>query len=357
MPESEEAELRAAVRDLQARVSALESRQLLPPPLPKPRANPLGLTLVNRIGAITLAIGILFFFKYAADSGWIGPAARVTIGILTGVALIAASEWLNRHGQRFFSQGIAGCGLATLYISLYAASGLYQLLLPVASFLLLLLLCAATLVISVRRRNAAIAILGLLGALLTPQLIELAPADSWRLFQLVYLLVLNLTALLIASRLHSDWLVALTAALVAFTALLRVDAKNYWPFVLLLLTLAAAHFVYAQATAYLVAHCLLVIAAIRLIAAWTHPASTASTLASVLLALYGIALLALGFSRGRYPDRALGSTFLGLVIAKLYLYDIWQLNYTARITAFVVLGILLLLASFLYSRAKSPSGS
>ena len=35
-----------------------------------------GLTLVNRIGAITLVLGIAFFFKWAVDNNWIGPAGQ-----------------------------------------------------------------------------------------------------------------------------------------------------------------------------------------------------------------------------------------------------------------------------------------
>ena len=41
-----------------------------------------------------------------------------------------------------------------------------------------------------------------------------------------------------------------------------------------------------------------------------------------------------------------------LVVVKLYLYDIWQLNQFYRILAFVVLGALLLSGSFLYSRYR-----
>src|SRR5437868_3992503 len=63
-----------------------EPRPTLPPP---PHAAPsrrletqVGLTWVNRIGVITLVIGIGFFFKWAVDNEWIGPAARVGLGVL-----------------------------------------------------------------------------------------------------------------------------------------------------------------------------------------------------------------------------------------------------------------------------------
>ena len=47
---------------------------------------------------------------------------------------------------------------------------------------------------------------------------------------------------------------------------------------------------------------------------------------------------------------------VALVVAKLYLYDIWLLTRFYRITAFVALGVLLLAASFVYSRFKLRAG-
>ena len=46
-----------------------------PPPLPQPETTGLettvGLTWVNRGGAVTLALGVAFAFKYAVDNAWI----------------------------------------------------------------------------------------------------------------------------------------------------------------------------------------------------------------------------------------------------------------------------------------------
>ena len=52
-------------------------------------------------------------------------------------------------------------------------------------------------------------------------------------------------------------------------------------------------------------------------------------------------------------DRSIGLMLLALVIAKLYCWDVWQLNYAARITAFVLLGVVLLAASWVYSRFRA----
>ena len=104
---------------------------------------------------------------------------------------------------------------------------------------------------------------------------------------------------------------------------------------------------------YVAGHSCLLVAGLRWIVVEAPEVSVALTAASVLLAIYGIVLLALGVSRNASVDRVTGLSLLGLVTAKLYFYDVWQLKYGFRIIAFVVLGVLLLLASFVYSRYKA----
>ena len=48
----------------------------------------------------------------------------------------------------------------------------------------------------------------------------------------------------------------------------------------------------------------------------------------------------------------LGLALVVLVVAKLYLVDVWVLGRLFRITAFLALGVLLLALSYLYSRLR-----
>lgn len=82
----------------------------------------------------------------------------------------------------------------------------------------------------------------------------------------------------------------------------------------------------------------------------TSQEAVAST---ILLALYGLALVAHGITRHFRPHRLLGLAVFALVIAKLYLYDIWQLNWLYKVIAFGGLGALLLSGSYLYSRYRN----
>ena len=73
---------------------------------------------------------------------------------------------------------------------------------------------------------------------------------------------------------------------------------------------------------------------------------------SVFLALYAVAMITSGVIRKLSADRVLGLVLIGIVVGKLYLYDVWLLTRFYRVSAFVALGILLLAASYVYSRFK-----
>jgi Predicted membrane protein (DUF2339) len=73
---------------------------------------------------------------------------------------------------------------------------------------------------------------------------------------------------------------------------------------------------------------------------------------SILLALYAVGVIALGVAARTPINRLLGLALLAIVVAKLYLSDVWSLGMGFRIAAFLALGVLLLLVSYLYSRFK-----
>src|SRR5262245_48591988 len=43
---------------------------------------------LNRIGIVAVLIGVSYFLKYAFDNEWIGPAGRVVIGLVSGMAVV-----------------------------------------------------------------------------------------------------------------------------------------------------------------------------------------------------------------------------------------------------------------------------
>ncbi len=439
--EAEElARLRAAVEKLsvqvahlQQRIAVLEGRALNTEITAQPVSiaglkreserleSRLGLTIVNRIGAITLAIGIIFFFKYAVDNAWIGAAGRVLLGLIAGLILIGVAEWLRRRDQQVFSQGLAGCGLAVLYTSLYASFSYYQLVPEFVAFVGMVAACALATAVSLRYQNPAIAVLALVGAVLTPPLLRNGKGQPWLLFP--YLSVLDIASVAMAVRRRWPVLHAVTFAGTAILFLIwaswppnrTLPASLFWLsafFLLFLLTtiwsfqkqrqtltlvllplntlwiliaawvllgeshagvfalfsflLAIVHFVFAvqstptrglYPTLYVGAQACLLVAALRVLASWADAHAVAANRSSLLsetdsvfLAIYAVVMIAIGILRSAALERIIGLVLIAIVIAKLYLYDVWLLTRFYRISAFVALGVLLLAASYIYSR-------
>ncbi|MEO8028556.1 MAG: DUF2339 domain-containing protein [Bryobacteraceae bacterium] len=73
---------------------------------------------------------------------------------------------------------------------------------------------------------------------------------------------------------------------------------------------------------------------------------------SILLAVYGVVLVAIGVATRTVINRLLGLSALGMVILKLYFVDIWELGRAFQVVAFLGLGVLLVVTSYLYSRYR-----
>ncbi len=150
-----------------------------------------GLTILNRIGVFTLLIGGALFFKYAVDNDWLGPGARVAIGVIAALASLVSGDLLWKRGHKVFAQGLTGLGLSLLYLSFWASFGLYHLLPQAAAFLLMIVTTAASAVFALRYDSQAIAVLGLLGAYVTPVALSTGEDHPWILFSYVFLVNLG----------------------------------------------------------------------------------------------------------------------------------------------------------------------
>lgn len=113
------------------------------------------------------------------------------------------------------------------------------------------------------------------------------------------------------------------------------------------------------AAAYVTGHAVMLGALSLELSGWTGRAFTSDSSAnaftvslSILAGIYGAALIVLGVSTGTLINRVLGLGLIGVVMAKLYLADVWRLGRVFRITAFLALGALLLAISYLYSRFR-----
>jgi hypothetical protein len=157
-----------------------------------------GLTVVNRIGVLTLVLGVAFFFKWAVDNKWIGPAGRVVLGLLAGLATLGIADLIWRKRQQVFAQGITAAGIAIIYLALYAAFDFYHLIPQSVAFAMMVATTATAAVLALRYNSYAIAALALAAGYLTPLLLSTHEDHPWFLFS--YLLLLNFAATELAKR-------------------------------------------------------------------------------------------------------------------------------------------------------------
>jgi uncharacterized membrane protein len=156
------------------------------------------------IGILALAVAMAFFLKYAFDNNWIGPTGRVAIGLLAGSAMFPLSHWILERGYQYFSEGIAGLGAAILYLSIWAGWHYYMLFAQPTAFALMIVVTAATVAVALGRNSERIAVLALVGGVLTPFLVSTGRNEEVALF--TYLAVLGAGMLGVAWKRDWKWL-------------------------------------------------------------------------------------------------------------------------------------------------------
>ena len=154
------------------------------------------------IGAIALIVGIGFFLKLAFDNNWIGDTGRIILGVVLGLGLLGVGEYSQRRVP-IWAQPVTAAGAVILYLSIYAAFGLYQLIRPDVALLFLALVVALATLLALRYESIVIALLGIIGAFLAPALLG-ADLPDLRL-ALVYILVVDAGILAISTFRNWRW--------------------------------------------------------------------------------------------------------------------------------------------------------
>jgi uncharacterized membrane protein len=156
---------------------------------------------LNRVGLLAVVVGVAFFLKYAIDNAWVGPAGQVSLGALLGVGLVAWSARIRRAGHVYFADGLTGLGGAVMYLSLWAGGHYYALLPRGVAFAGMTAVTAGLVTMAVGRGSQRVALLALIGGLVTPALLSTGADRQVALF--VYLAVLNAIVLPVAAA--RDW--------------------------------------------------------------------------------------------------------------------------------------------------------
>jgi uncharacterized membrane protein len=143
---------------------------------------------LNRIGITAVLIGISYFLKFAFDNNWIGPAGRVAIGLLAGIGVVVWSELFRAKGYKAFSYSLKAVGIGTLYLSLWAAFQIYNLIPSSAAFVMMLAVTSATAAMAWTQDAQLLAAFALAGGFTTPLLLSTGQNREVALFTYVLLL-------------------------------------------------------------------------------------------------------------------------------------------------------------------------
>ncbi len=138
------------------------------------------------VGGLTLLLGALFFLSLAISRGWIGPEARVVIGLVAGIVVTALGDRLLRGGDRVLGPVLVAVGIGIWNLALVAGTRLAEV---VPTWAALLGAAAGALVataIAIRAGTQIIALYGVVTALAAPILFDVPPART----PMAYLIIL-----------------------------------------------------------------------------------------------------------------------------------------------------------------------
>lgn len=366
----------------------------------------LGSQYLNRAGVIALLFGIAFFLHWAFTNNWIGPLTIVVIGVVGGLAVFVLGEWFLRRGYGVFGLSLEGLGIATLFLTLWAAFQLYQLIPSSAAFLGMVMLTVVTAAVALARDSEALAIFALIGGFGTPLLLATGRNLEMQLFAYVLVLCIGMlaslrlrpwTGLLLTAFVGAladsvVWFAsyyrkseqfetvlffsALLAIFVAAPVLSRMTPTNGRNAILLLVPIGAALAFLLGTDAILDADQFTwtaqIAAAALLIVTWrwcreqlrptyfaiaigmsavSIPVSVSEHwITSAIWLAYGVVLMLFGLAKKLVFVRWVALVLIGITILKVFVLDLSSLGQGYRILALSVLGIALLSLSFLYQR-------
>ena len=133
----------------------------------------LGGRVLAWVGGVAVVLGVAFFLVMAASRGWIDEATRTLLALFGSTALLCAALYLHeRMGRTQAALAAASTAVAALYVTLVAATQLYDLVDPRLGLLFAGLVGATATVLAVRWAEPVVAGIGIVGALLAPVLVD-----------------------------------------------------------------------------------------------------------------------------------------------------------------------------------------
>ena len=155
-----------------------------------------------KIGVLVSFFGVSFLLKYAIDRKLLNlPIEIRLLAVAVAGIVMVAIGWRLRERRPAYALSLQGGGLGILFLTVYAALRIWQLIPAPAAFVLLAILAAATAALAVIQNARTLAMFGVAGGFLAPVLASTGQGSHVVLFS--YYLVLNIAILGIAW--HRAW--------------------------------------------------------------------------------------------------------------------------------------------------------
>lgn len=145
--------------------------------------------VVTKIGVIVLFFGFAFLLKYAAQRNMVPIEFRL-IGVLLGGLALLGAGWRLRQRRMMYGLLLQGGGTGVLYLTIFAAARLYQLIPYGFSFGMMVCLVILSGILAVLQDARYLVLLGIVGGFLAPVLMSTGSGSHVVLFS--YYALLNI---------------------------------------------------------------------------------------------------------------------------------------------------------------------
>ncbi|MGH7508469.1 MAG: DUF2339 domain-containing protein [Gemmatimonadales bacterium] len=130
----------------------------------------IGQRVLLAVGVVALILAAGYLLRLSFDRGWISPLMRCIGGVGAG-AVIGALGWRLHPRYRTYGAALIGCGAAIVYLSVWAAARLYDVLPPTTGIIGLALVSVALAMIAYAINIEALGTTAALGAFFAPLLL------------------------------------------------------------------------------------------------------------------------------------------------------------------------------------------
>lgn len=150
---------------------------------------------IAKIGIIILFFGISYLFKYSFDHRLLSPEVRLLGALALGIILFMIG-WHLRVKEQLYALILQSGAFGVLYITLFAAFKLYNLVPLLLALVCLTVICAVSVLFAVLQRAMSLAIIACIGGYLAPILLSTNPDNHIALFS--YYLMISSAILVIS---------------------------------------------------------------------------------------------------------------------------------------------------------------